>query len=96
MNKTAIAITATFVALLFTVAPLQATDPLQVTVAGDSNIPECSTGSPLECERTTTTTCLHYTWVKVDGTVAPSGGGAGATRECQTKQEKVQTRYWSR
>ena len=88
---------AAVVALLLVVMPLQATDPLEEFVDDGSSNPECSTGTPLECERVTTTTCLRYVWVKLDGTVSPTGGGgAGYTRECQLKQEKVQTKYWSR
>ena len=97
MKKSLEVFAAIAVALLFVVLPLEASDPLQESVSDGSSIPECSSGTPLECERITTTTCLQYVWVKLDGTVSPmGGGGAGYTRECQLKQEKVQTKYWSR
>lgn len=96
MKKTLEVIAATVVALLLAVVPLQASDPLDQFVIADPSIPECSSGTSNRCEETTTTTCLRYTWVRLDGTISPGGGGVGYTRECQVSQKTVETKYWSR
>lgn len=97
MKKTLELIAATVIALLLAVVPLQASDPLDQIAISDSNIPECSSGTPNFCEQTTTTTCLQYVWVRFDGTISPTGGGGGGLgRECSVRQEKVERKYWSR
>lgn len=97
MKKTLELIAATVVALLLAVVPLQASDPLDQIAISDSNIPECSSGTPNKCEETITTTCLQYVWVRFDGTLSPTGGGGGGvSRECRVSQQRTETKYWSR
>ena len=54
---------------------------------GDEEIP-CSSGSNIECDRTTTEVCIRWRIVEID--ISPTGG---AKRACDTKVTTTEIRY---